>query len=192
MTDGSVPSVDRWLTSMMRGTCTSAQIVTARSDAPVATRPTCSAPASDRSGVCSDRRRFSTSTDWAAPDQPPWLLQPGRPDGILGSSKSLAPYRIRRGMYAVGRFADGAGEHSVIIVNAPRLRGSSERDHHRCAHLFVEDVMSAGALAGILVGLFVGGFIGALAMALVAAGSQRRSLNSEARSLEQIGRGRRG
>ena len=62
--------------------------------------------------------------------------------------------------------------------------GSSERDHQCCAHLLVDDAMSAGALAGILVGLFFGGFIGALAIALVAAGSQRRSSNSEARSLE--------
>ena len=61
--------------------------------------------------------------------------------------------------------------------------GSSERDHHR-AHLLVDGVMSAGALAGILVGLFLGGVIGALAMALVAAGSGRRSSNSEAQPLE--------
>ena len=123
-------------------------------------------------------------TDWVAGSAAvasPTRTTPWNPGAL---SKSLAPYRMRRGMSAVGRIADGAGEHSVIIVNAPRLRGSSERDHHRCAYLLADGVMSAGVLAGILVGLFFGGFIGALAMALVAASSQRRPSNSEARSLE--------
>ena len=62
--------------------------------------------------------------------------------------------------------------------------GSSERDHHYRADVLVDGVVSAGALVGILVGLFFGGFIGALAMALVAAGSGRRSSNSEAQPLE--------
>jgi hypothetical protein len=44
--------------------------------------------------------------------------------------------------------------------------------------------MSAGVLAGILVGLFLGGCIGGLAVAMVAAGSERRRSNSEAQSLD--------
>jgi len=82
VTAGSVPSVDRWRASTTRSIYTSVPIVTARSGAPGATRPTSSAPACDgadeaprplRARSCRARSHSRPASSRCAGDVHPWI-----------------------------------------------------------------------------------------------------------------------
>jgi hypothetical protein len=98
--------------------------------------------------------------------------------GAAPAGLDKARLRMLRGVFAVGRIADGSDRYADAIVGPSRLRGSNEQNHNRRASDH-HQVMSNDFLAGILVGLLIGGSTGTLAIALVAVGSKRRSYRAQ-------------